>query len=170
MGPSQHRSETEADQGSRWRLGSRLCLRKECEASFTPDHPFRCYCSDDCREAVRRWSQQQANRRYRASERGKACRRAQSCRYRQRVRERGRVKEPCCATGEGYQKGCGPGNFFCWRPGCYLRFTKTARSPLQKFCSAACRQALRRVRLRDQRWDALLGTRVARRWLDRGFW
>jgi hypothetical protein len=45
--------------------------RKQCELPFISDHPFRCYCSDRCREAVRRWSQQQANRRYRASELGK---------------------------------------------------------------------------------------------------
>jgi hypothetical protein len=43
-------------------------------------------------------------------------------------------------------------NFCCHRPGCYERFARTARSPRQKFCSAACRQALRRVLVREARW------------------
>jgi hypothetical protein len=47
---------------------------------------------------------------------------------------------------------------------------KTPRSPLQKFCSVACRQALRRVRLRDRWWDKILGTNVANRWLRQDFW
>jgi hypothetical protein len=33
---------------------------------------------------------------------------------------------------------------------------KTRRSPLQKFCSAGCRQALRRVLLRERRWKRRL--------------
>lgn len=40
----------------------------------------------------------------------------------------------------------------CLRPGCYVRFVPTSRSPLQCFCSRACRMALRRVRLREARW------------------
>ncbi|MFN9287613.1 MAG: hypothetical protein ACK6EB_06025 [Planctomyces sp.] len=40
----------------------------------------------------------------------------------------------------------------CLRPGCYVRFTATLRSPLQCFCSSDCRMALRRVRLREARW------------------
>jgi hypothetical protein len=173
LGPSQLRSESEPDQAGPYRLGSRICLRKQCELPFIPDHPFSSYCSDSCREAARRWSQRQANRRYRASEHGKACRRAQSCRYRQRVRERCRVGQPPRASGEGYQKPenqSQPGKFFCHRPGCHVRFVKTTRSPLQKFCSVACRQALRRVRLRDRWWDKILGTNVANRWLRQDFW
>ena len=173
MGPSQLRSESESDQGGRYRLGSRLCLRKCCELRFVPDHPFSSYCSDDCRQAVRRWSQRQANRRYRATERGKACRRAQSCRYRQRVRDRDQAAQPSCATDEGYHKRCQPGtsgDFFCQRPGCYERCVKTTRDPLQRFCSSACRQALRRVRLRDQRWDEILGSNVSIRWVKHRFW
>ena len=40
----------------------------------------------------------------------------------------------------------------CDRPGCYQRFTPPPRSPLQKFCSASCRKALRCVLLRERRW------------------
>jgi hypothetical protein len=39
----------------------------------------------------------------------------------------------------------------CDRPGCYVLFLPTPRSPQQHFCSCGCRQALRRVRQREAR-------------------
>jgi hypothetical protein len=39
----------------------------------------------------------------------------------------------------------------CSRPGCYVLFLPSARSPDQHFCSGPCRQALRRVRQREAR-------------------
>ena len=48
-------------------------------------------------------------------------------------------------TGEGYPLAGGMAEHACPRPGCYERFVPTSRSPLQSFCSAGCRQALRRV-------------------------
>jgi hypothetical protein len=39
----------------------------------------------------------------------------------------------------------------CDRPGCYVVFLPTPRSPQQHFCSCLCRQALRRVRQREAR-------------------
>lgn len=98
---------------------------------------------------------QKANRRYRASENGKACRREQACRYRQRLKER-RVCEPS-EEREGYHKAGGSKVFRCDRPGCYERFHRTSRSPLKKYCSSVCRQALRRVLVREARWRDRLG-------------
>ena len=46
-------------------------------------------------------------------------------------------------------------NFFscsCDRPGCYVEFDRTRRSPLQRFCSPECRHAFERVRERERRW------------------
>lgn len=43
------------------------------------------------------------------------------------------------------------GNCACDRPGCYDLFKPQPRSPQQHFCSAACRQALRRVLDRERR-------------------
>ena len=57
-------------------------------------------------------------------------------------------------TGEGQrparisEDSCG---LPCHRPGCYVLFLLSARSPDQKFCSDSCRQALRRVRQRELR-------------------
>jgi hypothetical protein len=39
----------------------------------------------------------------------------------------------------------------CHRPGCYVLFLPSPRSPDQHFCSGSCRQALRRVRQRETR-------------------
>lgn len=40
----------------------------------------------------------------------------------------------------------------CDRPGCYEGFVRARRSPLQRFCSHACRRALERVQERERRW------------------
>ena len=45
----------------------------------------------------------------------------------------------------------------CFRPGCYVRYSVTTRSPQQCFCSSACRNALRRVRQRETHWFHRLG-------------
>jgi hypothetical protein len=44
-----------------------------------------------------------------------------------------------------------PGGLPCSRPGCYVLFLRSARSPYQHFCSGSCRRALRRVRQREAR-------------------
>ena len=142
-------------QGASWRLGRRLCLLKDCDRVYRPNHPLSRYCSDSCRRAAARWYQREANRRYRASDHGKSCRRVQSCRYRRRKAE-GRtapneVESPLIG-GEGYGDLGLEQTFRCRRPGCYETFFKHARSPLQKFCNARCRHALQRVLVRERRW------------------
>jgi hypothetical protein len=150
----QSRSVQASHQGRR-----RQCLLKGCGQSFHPPHPLSRYCSQQCSEAARRWRQRTANQRYRSSERGKERRREQARRYRVVLRSRkavsGSPREGC----EGYPYGDLRGNSCCRRPGCYERFQLTRRSPRQKFCSWLCRQALRRVLIRERRW---------RRWLARG--
>jgi hypothetical protein len=58
---------------------------------------------------------------------------------------------------EGYHKAAHGKNLCCHRPGCYDRFDWTSRSPLKRYCSTACRQALRRVLVRESRWRERLG-------------
>jgi hypothetical protein len=132
---------------------SRICLLKGCERRFSPRHPLGRYCSSACREAARRWSLWQAGRRYRASVRGKACRRRQACRYRERVRQRreGESAGPPVPR-EGHQDAANSEKIPCSRPGCYELFSPPCRSPLKRFCSCLCREALRRVRRREARW------------------
>ena len=130
----------------------RLCLLKGCERPFQPRHPLARYCSAACRQAARRWSRWRANQRYRASDQGHRHRREQSRRWRTRAAQRQSPVSPDQCPCEGYHKAEPGEEFCCARPGCYQRFTRSTRSPLQCFCSCSCRQALRRVFRRELRW------------------
>jgi hypothetical protein len=67
---------------------TRCCLLKGCERRFCPQRARQRYCSDECRQAARRWSQWKAQQNYRATAVGKERRNGQSRRYRERVRDR----------------------------------------------------------------------------------
>jgi hypothetical protein len=43
----------------------------------------------------------------------------------------------------------------CDRPGCYVRFAPSSRSPGRRFCCSLCRKALRRAREREKRWQGV---------------
>jgi hypothetical protein len=115
-----------------------------------PHHPLCRYCSEACRHAARCWSRWLANQKYRAPPAGEQCRREQSRRRRKRQRER--LSADANKACVGYHKDDEGKKFCCHRPGCYERYNRTARSPRKKFCSAACRMALRRVLVREARW------------------
>jgi len=137
----------------------RRCLLAGCGCSFRPCCARKYYCSPECRAKARAWSQQQAQEKYRASEQGRACRREQSRRYRERGRQRCAIAEnavggrPARAR-VGHQHPPRGRKICCHRPGCYNRFVRTPRSPLQGFCSPLCRQEIRRVRALEQRWQS----------------
>jgi hypothetical protein len=160
-GPGQGREGVPCARGRRTRC--RRCLLKGCERWFRPSRPQARYCSADCRAAAGRWRRWHASRRYRSSAQGQQRRREQSGRYRQRQRERPQADttprtdaEPS-ATGEGQRAGKNPeeaAGIPCDRPGCYVLFLGTSRSPQQHFCSCSCRKALRRVRQREAGWRA----------------
>ena len=132
---------------------ARICLLKGCEKWFSPFHSLSRYCSEACVQAARRWSRRLAAERYRASDQGKERRRQQSCRYRERVRQRQEEPETSPTVGEGHQEATDSEKIPCSRPGCYELFPPQRRSPLKKFCCALCREALRRVRQREARWQ-----------------
>ena len=165
----------------RWHPCCRRCLLKGCECWFLPPWPQARYCSTACQVAAQYWRVWHANQLYRASDQGKQRRRDQSRRYRDRARQRSALAEPAPPTphiepassvieaeshpknepppvlpavSEGErpaeipEKSCG---LPCDRPGCYVLFLPAVASQDQKFCSAACRQALRRVRQREAR-------------------
>lgn len=162
MGPTQRPPKQDSVQGAgpsccSPRPRRRLCLLKGCEQPFEPSHPQARYCSADCRTAARRWRRWHACRTYRASEEGQARRCQQSRRYRERLRDQ-RSEPPGPASGEagepreGQRPAWIPQESCCARPGCYERFMRCCRSPLQIFCGWLCRKALRRVRQREARW------------------
>ena len=57
------------------------------------------------------------------------------------------------AACEGHQEERDGEKLPCSRPGCYELFPPNRRSPLKKFCSALCCQALRRVHQREAHWQ-----------------
>jgi hypothetical protein len=165
----------------RWHPCCRRCLLKDCERWFLPPWPQARYCSPACREAARHWRSWHAGQTYRATNQGKKRRREQARRHRERQRQRSVLAEPAAPTlpiepalpaieahttsdsipiipAVTQNVGQRPGEIPlksrglpCCRPGCYVLFLPSSRSPDQHFCSGSCRQALRRVRQREAR-------------------
>ena len=159
MGPSQRCRESRLVQDVPWRLGRRICLLKGCEQTFRPWHPSEPLLQFELavRLPAAGGSGQptvvigRANRVNAAGELRRAA-------IDERVRERQCADSaPLAAVARAIPTADDGRNSCCQRPGCYEAFAKTARSPLQKFCSAGCRQALRRVLIRERRWKRRLG-------------
>ncbi len=165
----------------RWHPCCRRCLLKDCERWFLPPWPQARYCSPTCQEAAQHWRSWHAGQTYRATIQGKERRREQARRHRERAQQRSGLAEPASPTplsepalpaieaqttsdsipiipagnqsvgqrpAEILPKSCG---LPCSRPGCYVLFLPSPRSPDQHFCSGSCRLALRRVRQRETR-------------------
>lgn len=135
----------------------RRCLLKGCERLFRPRRPQARYCSESCQEAARRWRCRQASQRYRATEHGQERRREQSQRYRERLRERSATSADAALPREGQRPAPDCKDFAtrpCDRPGCYEHFSISHEHSCQRFCSVACRLALRRVLDREARYRA----------------
>ena len=135
----------------------RRCLLKGCERPFWPRHWRSHFCSKACQEAARRWQRWQANQKYRATEHGRARRREQGRRYRQRQRERKAASADAEALREGERIQPSSKNSSdrpCHRPGCYEFFRLPHEHSCKRFCSVACRLALRRVLDREARYQA----------------
>lgn len=137
---------------------ARRCLLKGCERWFVPSRPQCRYCSDACVLAARRWRRVKASRRYRASANGRARRRELHRAYRQRRGQRQAAAEasagvaavcedqrPASADEDSCQR-------MCDRPGCYVLFGVKDEHDGRRFCSLACRLALRRVLDREARY------------------
>jgi hypothetical protein len=73
---------------------TRACLLKGCERRFRPLAARQRYCSPQCRQAARRWSQWKAQQSYRSTAAAKEKRQEQSRRYRERVKERKQPVQP----------------------------------------------------------------------------
>lgn len=135
----------------------RRCLLKGCERLFWPRHPRSHYCSEECRHAARHWQCWRASQRYRATEHGKQQRCEQSQRYRERLRQRQAASADADSPCEGQRIGSEQEDFSgrpCDRPGCYEFFSLPHEHSCKRFCSVACRLALRRVLDREERYRA----------------
>jgi hypothetical protein len=147
-----HLGSWQAPQPSR---RSRRCLLKGCERFFTPAYPQARYCTAECRGAAERWRRVKASRRYRASPAGREHRREENRRYRQRRREQATGSADELSSREGKRPACSSENSaerMCDRPGCYAVFHVRHEHSSRRFCSVACRLALRRVLDREARY------------------
>ena len=130
----------------------RRCLLKDCEHWFLPTCPQARYCNPACSSAAQRWRRVQASRRYRASPAGRLQRRHDNRLYRQRRRDRHLAAAP---QREGKRPVVSEPIFaerMCARPGCYAVFAVLHEHACRRFCSVACRLALRRVLDREARY------------------
>jgi hypothetical protein len=174
-------SSGQSSRSRRWHPNYHRCLLNSCENWFLPYRPQARYCSPACQKAARGWRRWLSCQSFKATAHGRELRREQARRYRSRLRQRSPLAEPTSpaydveltsrviesqtspgseppplvsTTGEGQRRAkipeqsCG---LPCQRPGCYILFLPSARSPDQRFCSDSCRQALRRVRQRELR-------------------
>jgi len=134
----------------------RLCLLKGCARLFWPRHWRSRYCSEACRQAARRWQRWRASQKYRATEQGHERRQEQHRRYRQRRRER-QASADEERSREGQRLSSADKDLSgqsCARPGCYVLFLLPHEHSCKRFCSIACRLALRRVVDRERRYQA----------------
>jgi hypothetical protein len=157
MGPFESpTAHPENQEGRRRRLPyrprKRCCLLKGCEQRFHPRQARQRYCSEECRKAARKWERWKAQQRYRETTGGKQKRNGQSRRYREASKAGNHQSQRQLTS----PRGSSLQNIFfdrsCDRPGCYESFVLQPRSPLQHFCSPACRRALERVQKRERRW------------------
>ena len=129
----------------------RRCLLKGCEKRFHPRQARQRYCSQECREAARKWARWKAQQRYRATAAGQQKRNGQSRRYRERVRSR----KP--AETEAVEEAARviPQNIFfddsCDRPGCYEDSIEHGEVP----CNASVRRRVARAGARPGAGTAL---------------
>ena len=87
LGRQAVRGEKRRSRRSRRVPRTRHCLLKGCERRFQGKHARQRYCSPECRQAARKWSEWKARLTYRATAAGKQKRNGQSRRYRKRVKE-----------------------------------------------------------------------------------
>jgi hypothetical protein len=156
LGPLSFHHLSSSRQGARRSRRPRRCLLKGCEQWFIPCRPQSRYCSGACRDAAKRWRRSKSSQRYRSSAGGRQRRRAQHQRYRQRRRERATASAADVpAPREGQRPACPSEELVarrCARPGCYVWFSTVRGQSCQRFCSVACRLALRRVLDREARY------------------
>lgn len=141
----------------RRRLGPRICLRKGCDREFQARRRNQQYCQDPgCLCEVRRWQAVKRQRRCRATAEGRR-KRAQAereRRQRRRAEDKGSPIDKSSPQGAGacaWSRRKSIPEIFCDRPGCYNPPRSSPRVPT-RYCSDACRQAMRRVQDRHRKW------------------
>jgi hypothetical protein len=162
MGRFQHKakqnSSTSRRSVRRSRLRPRICLRKDCNRKFQPRRRNQLYCQDpQCQRKLRRWqaARRQRNRRATAEGRGKHAQAERERRQRRRAEDKASPLDKSSPKGAqtcAWSRTTRIPENFCDRPGCYHPRRYSPRVPA-RYCSDACRQAMRRVQDRQRKWQ-----------------
>jgi hypothetical protein len=133
---------------------ARLCLRKGCGRKYQPRRWNQRYCQDpECLRLVRRWQAARRQARRRQDQAAKTAHAAAERGRRRRVASSPQLpKAPEVAAARGHAAKTFSPTPLCDRPGCHEPPPKSDRSQA-RYCCAACRQALRRVRDRERKWQ-----------------
>lgn len=175
MGQLQHTSrkaDSASSSAAAPRLRPRVCLRKDCGRQFQPNRHNQKYCQDpECLRLLRRWQAAKRQQRRRAhpdvrqqhadAQRERRARQREEC----RCQETATAAEPELIPAEQSSRAWSRSNVFsrpfCDRPGCYEPVRTSYRAPA-RYCSNACRQAVRRVRDRERKWLRRSDLRLSR--------
>jgi len=136
---------------------TRVCLRKGCGRKYQPRRWNQHYCQDaECLRLVRRWQAAKRQVKRRQAEAAKA-QHAEAERVRRRRRQRipsspQAPKPPEIGAARGHAAKIISPTVMCDRPGCHEPVVKLGRSQA-RYCSSACRQAVRRVVDRERKWQ-----------------
>jgi hypothetical protein len=132
----------------------RICLRKGCGRKYQPRCWNQRYCQDpECQRLVKRWQAARRQARRRQDETAKSAHAAAERARRRRVPSSPQVpKAPAVAAARGHAASIFSPAPLCDRPGCHEVPHKSGRSQA-RYCCATCRQAVRRVRDRERKWQ-----------------
>jgi hypothetical protein len=133
---------------------TRICLRKGCGCKYQPKRWNQRYCQGlECQRLVRRWqaARRQAKRRQDEAVKAEHAK-AQRARRQRTISSPQAPQPPPLAPARGHAaKIFSPGPV-CDRPGCHEPAPKVGRSQAS-YCCPACREAVRRVRDRERKWE-----------------
>jgi hypothetical protein len=156
MGPAQHTSNGGGSASSEDLTRPRVCLRKGCQRTFLPRRWNQRYCQDpECLREVRRWLAAKRQRAHRLDPEHRQRHAAAEAVRRERRRTAPPVSEQHEVSDQpkprAWSRSKRNSVDFCDRPGCYAPRRVSPRAP-SRYCSDACRQAVRRVRDRERKW------------------
>ncbi len=157
MGRVQNTVNNERKSTTAVRLPPRLCLRKDCGTRFQPIRWNQRYCQrPDCLREVRRWQAAKRQRRRRQSpqqrqQHAQAERQRREQKKRQVTSSNTATKQSSSDQDRAWSRSKTSFEDFCDRPGCYEARRSSSRAAA-RYCSDACRQALRRVTDRERKW------------------
>jgi hypothetical protein len=132
----------------------RICLRKGCGRKYLPQSWNQRYCQDpECQRLVQRWQAAKRQAQRRQDDEVKAQHAEAERARRQRANSSPQApKPPEIAAARGHAAKIFSPTPMCDRPGCHEPVVKSGRNQA-RYCCAACREAVRRVRDRERKWQ-----------------